>query len=545
MAGARFSYLKRLQKYSAKGSFNEELSQPNQRIMNLTRCVDCVRLRFLSTSYSHAYSKRELRLPEIFAENQFRTMTAGNSNLFTTKPAASISPKFSSFFFHKALPFASPSMTLLLNHRSYSSSLSGKGSGDGTTDFPSISGANATNAGGDSIDTSDWADKIKDAWQSAAEAVAYSAQKVKEASDELTPYAQQLLDSHPYLNDVVIPVGGTLIATLIAWIVMPRILRKLHKYATQGPAAKFPGSTSEEQVPYEKSFWGALEDPVRYLVTFMAFSQIGVVVAPTTVASQYLAQAWRGAVILSFVWFLYRCKTNVLARILSGQNLLGLDRDKLLGLDKISSVGLFVIGIMALAEAFGVAVQSIITVGGIGGVATAFAARDILGNVFSGLSMQFSKPFTVGDTIKAGSVEGQVVEMGLTTTSLLNAEKFPVVVPNSLFSSQVIVNKSRAECRAILSKIPLRIEDINKIPKIADDIKSMLRTNAKVFLEKDAPYCYLSHIESSYAQLTIGYNLKYMRKDEMYSAEQDILLQAVQIIKMHGAELGNTWQSVP
>lgn len=34
------------------------------------------------------------------------------------------------------------------------------------------------------------------------------------------------------------------------------------------------------------------------------------------------------------------------------------------------------------------------------GVASAFAARDILGNVFSGLSMQFSKPFSIGDTIK-------------------------------------------------------------------------------------------------------------------------------------------------
>lgn len=34
-------------------------------------------------------------------------------------------------------------------------------------------------------------------------------------------------------------------------------------------------------------------------------------------------------------------------------------------------------------------------------------------------------------------MEGQVIEMGLTTTRLLSAEKFPVIVPNSLFSSQV------------------------------------------------------------------------------------------------------------
>lgn len=32
--------------------------------------------------------------------------------------------------------------------------------------------------------------------------------------------------------------------------------------------------------------------------------------------------------------------------------------------------------------------------------------------------------------------------MGLTTTSLLNAEKFPVIVPNSLFSSQVSISFS-------------------------------------------------------------------------------------------------------
>ncbi|KAM1161614.1 hypothetical protein ACFX2I_000682 [Malus domestica] len=140
-------------------------------------------------------------------------------------------------------------------------------------------------------------------------------------------------------------------------------------YGNQGRTALLSGSPSEEQVPYEKSFLGALEDPVRYLVTFMAFSQrgVGIMVAPTTITAQYLAPAWRGAVILSFVWFLHRWKTNVFTHALATQSLPGLDRDKLLAMDNISSVGLFVIGIMALAEACGVAVQSIMTVGGIGG----------------------------------------------------------------------------------------------------------------------------------------------------------------------------------
>ncbi|KAK3227851.1 hypothetical protein Dsin_007713 [Dipteronia sinensis] len=72
--------------------------------------------------------------------------------------------------------------------------------------------------------------------------------------------------------------------------------------------------------------------------------------------------------------------------------------------------------------------------------------------------------------IQAGSIEGQAVEMGLTTTSLLNAEKFPVSVPNSMFSSQVIVNKSRAQWCSMATKIPIEINDCDSIPKISEDI---------------------------------------------------------------------------
>lgn len=394
------------------------------------------------------------------------------------------------------------------------------------------------------ISGNDLVDKVKDAWQVTKNAANYTGEKAKEASSELTPYVQQLLDANPYIRDVIVPVGGTFIGTLLAWFVMPRVLRRFHKYSMQGPAALLSGSSLWGAVPYENSFWGALEDPVRYLITFMAFSTIGTMVAPMTISTQYIAPAWRGALILSVVWFLHRWKTNVISRALAVRSIGGIDRDKLLTVDKISSVGMFVIGLMALAEACGVAVQSILTVGGIGGVATAFAARDILGNVLSGLSVQISRPFSIGDTIKAGSVEGQVVEMGLTTTSLLSAEKFPVIVPNSLFSSQVIVNKSRAGWRAMATKIPLQIGDFDKIPQISDDIKSMLRSNSNVFLEKEAPYCYLSRVERSYAELTIGCNLRYTSKEMLFSTEQDILLQSIRIIKQHKATLGSTFEDM-
>lgn len=107
-------------------------------------------------------------------------------------------------------------------------------------------------------------------------------------------------------------------------------------------------------------------------------------VAPTTIAAQYIAPAWRGAIILSFIWFLNRWKTNVITRALATKS--GVDRDNLLTLDKVSSVGLFVLGLMGLSEACGVAVQSILTVGGIGGefcMANVFAVFSVVNRFLS------------------------------------------------------------------------------------------------------------------------------------------------------------------
>lgn len=484
-----------------------------------------------------------------FLGYNFHTNTSNRNSNFEPRGSAQLCKSTYTSAFSPMLNYHARSslpllkMTPMLSYQPYSSFAGGKGNDKGL-EVPEASGSGEVDVSAGGINVGEWVDKLKGAWNSVVDGATVIVEKAKEASDELTPHAQQVLDSHPYLRNIVVPVGGTLTATLLAWVVMPGILKRLHRYSTRGSAALLSGSIFAVEVPYEKSVWGALEDPVRYLVTFMAFSQICNLVAPNAVASQFIVQAWKGAVVLSFVWFLHRWKTNLFARALAAPNVHLIDRERLLTLDKVSSVGLFAIGVMALAEACGVAVQSILTVGGIGGVATAFAARDILGNVLSGMSMQFSKPFSLGDTIKAGSIEGQVVEMGLTTTSLLNAEKFPVIVPNSMFSSQVIVNKSRAEWRAFVSKIPLQLDSLENIPQISAKIKSMLQSYPKVFLGREGPYCYLSRIEASYAELTLGCNLKHMSKEELYSAEQDILLQSVRVIKQHGASLGSSQQDM-
>lgn len=70
---------------------------------------------------------------------------------------------------------------------------------------------------------------------------------------------------------------------------------------------------------------------------------------------------------VSLVWFLHRWKTNFIGHAMAKQAATRTDRERLSAFDKVSSLGLIALGVIALAEACGILVQSILIVGGVGG----------------------------------------------------------------------------------------------------------------------------------------------------------------------------------
>lgn len=98
--------------------------------------------------------------------------------------------------------------------------------------------------------------------------------KAKEISDSFVHHVQLWYQSSPDLQGVAVPVCGTLLGTLLAWFAIPVSFQQCHKYISWNPVLSFLGVTTKIEVPYENSMWNALEDPVKYLVVFMAFSQM-------------------------------------------------------------------------------------------------------------------------------------------------------------------------------------------------------------------------------------------------------------------------------
>jgi len=110
---------------------------------------------------------------------------------------------------------------------------------------------------------------------------------------------------------------------------------------------------------------------------------------------------------------------------------------------------IWVIAVLLALSNFGVNVTSLIAGVGIGGVAVALAAQNILGDLFSSFVIYFDKPFVVGDFIVVGDKMGTVEGIGVKTTRVkaLNGEEL-IFSNNELTSAQIRNYKKMKERRA-------------------------------------------------------------------------------------------------
>jgi small conductance mechanosensitive channel len=96
--------------------------------------------------------------------------------------------------------------------------------------------------------------------------------------------------------------------------------------------------------------------------------------------------------------------------------------------------------IAVAAERAGVPVTSLIAGIGVAGVGAGLALQGVLGNVFAGLTILFTRPFRVGEYIEVLGVHGQVTEITIFSTTLLHVDQSKVVVPNRKIVGEILHN---------------------------------------------------------------------------------------------------------
>jgi small-conductance mechanosensitive channel len=101
---------------------------------------------------------------------------------------------------------------------------------------------------------------------------------------------------------------------------------------------------------------------------------------------------------------------------------------------------LAIVVIIMLRIEFGFQLTGILTSSAIVSVIIGFALQDTLANIIAGIVMHIEKPFDIGDWIKVGDREGEVVETSWKATRLRTLEGNYIVIPNTIISKEIIIN---------------------------------------------------------------------------------------------------------
>jgi small-conductance mechanosensitive channel len=79
------------------------------------------------------------------------------------------------------------------------------------------------------------------------------------------------------------------------------------------------------------------------------------------------------------------------------------------------------------------------------GLMVSLGSSALIGQLASGFMLMYSRTLRVGDYVRAGDVEGTVVQLGLFATRIRTNKKEIVTIPNAVLSGQVTKNYSQAQ----------------------------------------------------------------------------------------------------
>ena len=80
---------------------------------------------------------------------------------------------------------------------------------------------------------------------------------------------------------------------------------------------------------------------------------------------------------------------------------------------------------------------------GLGGLAFALAAKDMLANLFGSLAIFADRPFTLGERVKINGQDGKIEEVGFRSTRIRTLSGHLVTIPNATVANEMIENISR------------------------------------------------------------------------------------------------------
>jgi small-conductance mechanosensitive channel len=189
-------------------------------------------------------------------------------------------------------------------------------------------------------------------------------------------------------------------------------------------------------------------------------------------------------------------------------------------------VAVWALMLLLIIDQLGFDITALVAGLGIGGVAVALAAQNILGDLFASLSIVLDKPFVVGDFVVVGELRGTVENIGIKTTRVRSLDGELIVFANSDLLKSRIRNFKRMYERRVLFLVqvtyqtpPEKLEGIPAILRAAVERRKQTRFDRAHFKEFadsaltfEVVYFVLSPDYNLYMDIQQAINLEILRR---------------------------------
>ena len=207
------------------------------------------------------------------------------------------------------------------------------------------------------------------------------------------------------------------------------------------------------------------------------------------------------------------------------------------GLMLVINIIVWIIGLVFLFENLGYNVTTIVAGLGIGGIAIALAAQNILGDLFNYFVIYFDRPFEVGDFIVVDDKSGTVEYQGIKTTRIRALSGEQIIIGNSNLAGARIHNYKRLINRRIV--FTLNIDYRTPQEKLAE-VPGIL----KRIIEQQKPVLFDRAHFASFGDWALKFEVVYFVLDPDFNKymdiQQSINLKIIEELKKHEVYLAAT-----
>ena len=262
---------------------------------------------------------------------------------------------------------------------------------------------------------------------------------------------------------ILIGIGIFLIFLIFRGIISKVIIKRLESIAKK---------TSNK---LDDTFVNAMEGPARFLPIVIGFFIASYYMSFSEDSRAVIDTINRTLITIFIFWVIHQI-VEPISYILSGLDKV-LTRELIGWIIKSLKILIFILGLAAVLELWGIKIGPIIAGLGLFGVAVALGAQDLFKNLISGILVLVEKRFKIGDWILVeGIIEGIVEKIGFRSTVIRKFDKSLAIIPNFQFAENAVVNISETSNWLISWIITLQYDStVDQLKTIRNEIEEYIK----------------------------------------------------------------------